>query len=119
MKKSGCAKALCQLILKIGSDILNQSLKILLLYLILINLYCFFLCAYDKEISKKKSKRRVPEKTFLILSMLGGSPLMLSGMFLFRHKTKHKKFIYGIPFILLVQIILILYVLIKERIHFL
>jgi len=44
---------------------------------------------------------------------------MLSGMFLFRHKTKHKKFIYGIPFILLVQIILILYVLIKERIHFL
>jgi uncharacterized membrane protein YsdA (DUF1294 family) len=50
---------------------------------------------------------RISEKTLILLSVLGGSIGMLVGMSAFRHKTKHKKFTIGVPFILLMQICLI------------
>ncbi|NRT33670.1 uncharacterized membrane protein YsdA (DUF1294 family) [Clostridium beijerinckii] len=49
---------------------------------------------------------RIPEKNLIGISILGGSIGMLIGMSSFRHKTKHKKFTIGVPFILLMQIFL-------------
>ena len=50
--------------------------------------------------------QRVPERVFLLLSVLGGAAGVLAGMVSFRHKTKHGKFALGVPAILLAQILL-------------
>ena len=61
-------------------------------------------CFYDKKISKKnRVELRIPEKTLLILSAIGGSVAMFVTMLIIRHKTKHLKFMLGIPAIMVVQ----------------
>ena len=70
--------------------------KILLLYLILINLLGFVLYGVDKAKSKGKS-RRIPERTLLWVARLGGGLGCWLGMMLFRHKTKHTRFMILVP----------------------
>ena len=69
-----------------------------------------FIWAADKLQAKRKEKkdtvRRVPEKTLFLLSALGGSVGALLGMRVFRHKTLHRAFRFGVPLILALQIIL-------------
>lgn len=78
--------------------------KTIIIYLLFVNTFCFVLCLYDKAVSKHKSSVRVPEKAFFTLCFLGACPFMLLGMYLFRHKTRHKSFKIGIPLILIVQL---------------
>ena len=79
-------------------------LKIFLVYIAIISLVSIIVCIYDKKISKKnKVELRVPEKNLLILSALGGSVAMFVTMLLIRHKTKHVKFMLGIPLIIILQ----------------
>ena len=59
-----------------------------------------------KRKMKKESVRRVPEKTLLTLSILGGSVGALIGMRVWHHKTLHKLFRLGIPLILVLQILI-------------
>ncbi len=62
------------------------------------NLVTFLVYAYDKHIARqKKGKRRVPERTLLLLSFLGGCVGALCGMVFCRHKTKHAKFLVLVP----------------------
>jgi len=75
---------------------------VLLAYLAGINLLTFIVYGADKH-RAKKGKWRVPEKTLFLLPLLGGSLGALLGMRVFRHKTKHWYFVWGIPAILLVQ----------------
>ena len=77
-------------------------------YLLAINLVTFFIYAIDKY-KAKKSKWRIPEKTLLLLAAVGGSIGALAGIRLFHHKTLHKKFRYGVPTILIIQIALAIY----------
>ena len=70
--------------------------KLLLLYLILINLLGFVLYGVDKAKSKGKS-RRIPERTLLWVARLGGGLGCWLGMMLFRHKTKHNRFMILVP----------------------
>ena len=79
--------------------------KIILSYLFIINLLGFFIMLIDKQRAIHK-EWRIPEKTLIGISILGGAIGMLLGMSSFRHKTKHKKFTIGVPFILLMQIFL-------------
>ena len=65
----------------------DQSMRILLFYLILINLVTFVIYGADKW-KAKAGKRRVPEKTLLVLTLIGGSVGALFAMLLFRHKTR-------------------------------
>ena len=82
-----------------------MPLKIFIAYLIVISIISIIVCIWDKKISKKnKVELRIPEKVLLILSALGGSVAMLITMLLTRHKTKHVKFMLGIPIIIIVQI---------------
>jgi len=84
-------------------------LKAMLIYFLIINLIGFLIMLIDKQRAIHK-EWRIPEKTLIGVSILGGSIGMLIGMSSFRHKTKHKKFTIGVPFILLMQIcIVILY----------
>lgn len=55
----------------------------------------------------KKPRRRIPEKTLFLIAALGGSLGVLAGMYLFRHKTKHKSFVFGVPLILAAQAALV------------
>ena len=77
-------------------------------YLIVISIISMIICIYDKVISKKNDvKLRIPEKVLLLFSALGGSVAMLITMFVIRHKTKHVKFMLGIPLIIILQIALV------------
>lgn len=82
-------------------------IKFILFYLLIINLTGFIIMFIDKSRSIHK-EWRVPEKNLIGLSVIGGSIGMLLGMYIFRHKTKHKKFTIGIPFILIIQFSLII-----------
>lgn len=78
------------------------------LYLLLVNSAAFVLCLADKRRARQRQRQwRVPEATLLLLSALGGSCGMLLGMLLFRHKTRHLKFMLGVPLMLLVQLALL------------
>ena len=83
---------------------------LLAIWLVLINLVTFFVFGLDKLKAKRKVKkesiRRVPEKTLFLLSAVGGSVGALLGMKVWHHKTLHKSFRYGIPAILILQILL-------------
>ena len=72
------------------------------IYLIGINILTFLIFGADKW-KAKRDKWRIPEDTLIWLAIVGGSVGALLGMYLFRHKTKHRKFQIGIPVILLVQ----------------
>ena len=86
----------------------KQVIYVGLIYIAIISLISIITCIYDKKISKKnKVELRVPEKILLILSALGGSVAMLITMLLIRHKTKHFKFMVGIPVIIILQVALI------------
>lgn len=79
---------------------------ILTIYLIIINLIAVIITVYDKR-TAIKHKWRVRESTLLIVSALGGSIGMYITMRLIRHKTKHLKFMLGIPLIFILQCALI------------
>lgn len=83
-------------------------MKYILIYLGIINLIGFFAMFLDKQ-KAKRGKWRIPEKTLFLLAVIGGSLGTTLGMHMFRHKTKHWYFKFGMPFILIVQIILMIY----------
>ncbi|WP_426348227.1 DUF1294 domain-containing protein [Alloiococcus sp. CFN-8] len=78
---------------------------ILIIYIAIINLYGILIMYLDKKRSIK-GQWRIPESRFFITALLLGSLGILLGMKLFRHKTKHWYFKYGIPAIMVVQITL-------------
>ena len=82
--------------------------NVLLYYLVVINIVTFLVYGIDKWKAKQGSWR-ISEATLLILAVIGGSIGALLGMKVWRHKTMHKKFKYGLPLILIIQIILIGY----------
>ena len=76
--------------------------------LLAINAVTFIVYGIDKH-KAKKAKWRIPETTLLLQAVLGGSIGAWMGMKVWHHKTMHKKFKYGIPAILLIQIALMAY----------
>jgi uncharacterized membrane protein YsdA (DUF1294 family) len=61
-------------------------------------------------IDKKRArgqKWRISEFKLFLIAFLFGSPGILIGMRNFRHKTKHFKFVYGVPIILIIQLYII------------
>jgi len=75
------------------------------LYLAAISLLAVILTAHDKR-AARQHKWRVRESTLLLIAALGGSVAMLLTMQIIRHKTKHAKFMAGIPVIIILQITL-------------
>lgn len=78
-------------------------LKIIIAYLLLINLAGFILMGLDKR-RAVRHMWRIPERTLFIVALLGGSVGSILGMSAFRHKTKHKRFVFGMPAILILQL---------------
>ena len=84
---------------------------LLIIWMLIINLVTFLIFGVDKWKAKRKVKRedirRIPEKTLFVLAAVGGSAGALLGMRIWHHKTLHKSFRYGIPAILVLQVILL------------
>ncbi len=85
---------------------------VLLVWLAVINLVTFAVYGIDKA-KAKRGAWRVPEKTLFLLPLLGGSLGALLGMKVFRHKTKHWYFVWGIPLILVAQIALAIWLYLR------
>ena len=85
-------------------------MKIILGYLLAVNIATFFLYGIDKY-KAKKGKWRISEATLLLMAVIGGSIGAWAGMRLWHHKTMHKKFKYGIPIIIILQVALAVYLL--------
>lgn len=83
--------------------------KAVAVYLVVINLIAFALMGIDKHKAKKK-QWRIPERTLFLSAVIGGSIGAMYGMHLFRHKTKHKSFLFGMPAILALQLLLVIMV---------
>ena len=79
-------------------------------YVLILNFVTMLVYGIDK-FKAKKGKWRIPESTLLLLAVLGGSIGAWLGMRVWRHKTQHKKFKYGIPVIFILQVALCFYLL--------
>lgn len=81
----------------------SQPLKLLILYLIIVNTVSFVMYGIDKRNASRK-RWRTPEVHLLGIAVAGGSLGAWAGMYTFRHKTRHLKFKYGIPVIGVLQV---------------
>lgn len=85
---------------------------VLLVWLAAVNVVTFAVYGIDKA-KAKRGAWRVPERTLFLLPLLGGSLGALLGMKVFRHKTKHWYFVWGIPLILVAQIALAIWLYLR------
>ena len=85
-------------------------MKEIICSLLAINIASFFLYGIDKY-KAKKGRWRISEATLLTMAAIGGSLGAWAGMRLWHHKTMHKKFKYGIPLIIILQVALAVYLL--------
>lgn len=76
------------------------------------NLLGFLSMGIDKS-KARRGKWRIPEKTLFIFAFMGGSIGSITGMQVFRHKTKHTYFVIGMPAILIIQIIIAFVIIFK------
>lgn len=88
-------------------------MKILFVYLLIINALGFALMLADK-LKAKKNLWRIPEKNLLLVAVLGGSVGSLLGMYTVRHKTQHPKFTLGIPVILAFQLVALIWIFVLK-----
>ena len=83
--------------------ILDNLLVLFIICLFVVNLFGFVQFGVDKA-KAKKGQWRIPEQSLFMTALFGGSLGCILGMYVFRHKTKHNSFKYGMPTILLLQI---------------
>ncbi|MDQ1909265.1 DUF1294 domain-containing protein [Paenibacillus sp. GD4] len=86
-------------------------MKVIALYLLLINLFGLLIMGADKRKAKRKN-RRVPEKRLFFIALAGGAAGVWIGMQLWRHKTKHESFTVGVPFLFILNVLCV-YLLLK------
>ena len=89
------------------------SIQNIIIYFVVINIIGFFIMWLDKQ-KAKKGAWRIPEKTLFIITALGGGIGTIAGMYTFRHKTQKLGFVIGFPFITILEIITIIYFIIRK-----
>ena len=83
-----------------------ETVQYIVLYLLVVNLVGFAAMGIDK-FKAKNHAWRIPEATLFFIAIIGGSIGSIAGMRVFHHKTKHKSFVFGMPAILFLQILLV------------
>lgn len=78
-------------------------MKYFVIYLVIVNIVGLAIMGIDKQKAKRHSWR-ISEKTLFVIALVGGSIGVKGGMQLFRHKTHHKQFVYGVPAIIILQL---------------
>lgn len=92
------------------SFILGSKFLTLFLFFLFLTWLGYYIMKVDKSYAQN-DKRRVPENTLLLISIVGGSLGMHIGMYKFKHKTLHKKFTIGVPLIMLIQLAYVVYII--------
>lgn len=87
-----------------------NPITFLIIYFVIINIVGFAVMGIDKRKAVKRSFR-IPEATLFIVALIGGSIGSILGMQVFRHKTRHWYFVFGMPAILIIQIALLILLL--------
>lgn len=87
-------------------------MKHFILYIIIINVVTFCLYGADKRRAKRKMWR-IPEAVLLLFAIIGGSIGAGMAMHFYRHKTKHKKFAFGVPIIFILQVAVAVFLYVK------
>lgn len=101
-----------------GKFLLKMNvITLIIIYLAVVNFISFTVMGIDKLKARKRAWR-IPEATLFVLAIIGGSAGSIIGMHLFRHKTRHWYFLYGMPAILAVQILIVV-ALLSSPIEFL
>ena len=90
---------------------MSTEILVLAIWLSVVSAVSLIATVYDKWASRRSRKNRVPEKWLFLLAAAGGSAVMYLTMLIVRHKTKHKRFMLGIPVLILLQYGLALYFL--------
>lgn len=85
-----------------------EVLQVLFFYILVINAASFLAMGIDKKRSRRRHKWRISEAAFFVLALFGGSVGCICGMYLFHHKTLKPAFQYGMPAILILQVVLTL-----------
>lgn len=92
------------------SFVLGSEFLTVAVFFIFITWLGYYIMKVDKRYAKE-DKRRIPENTLLLISLVGGSLGMYIGMYKFKHKTLHKKFTIGVPLIMLIQVAYVVYLI--------
>ena len=87
-----------------------DPITFLVIYFVIINIVGFAVMGIDKRKAVKRTFR-IPEATLFIIALIGGSIGSILGMQVFRHKTRHWYFVFGMPAILVLQIALLILLL--------
>ena len=87
----------------------KEILPLIVLWFAAVSCLAVLLTVHDKR-AARRGAWRVPEQTLLLVCALGGSAAMLAAMRVIRHKTKHAKFMVGIPVMIAVQVVVSLVV---------
>ena len=82
-------------------------MEYILIYFVAISLITIIVTFYDKKAAKKWPKYRITEKALFLLAILGGSLAEYLTMLKIRHKTKHKRFMIGLPIIVVSQVVIL------------
>lgn len=90
--------------------LVTQLKEFLVLIIILLNTIAYILFYVDKQRAKRNHYRLSEKKLFLASFALGGVGAWIA-MWQFRHKTKHKSFVYGIPIAAFMTLVIILFIL--------
>ena len=80
----------------------------MLLYIVAINIVGLILMKWDKYLARKQ-RWRIPERRIWLIALIGGAFGTTMGMYLFRHKTKHVKFVLLLPVLTIIQVIGLIY----------
>ena len=83
--------------------------NILIIYLVIINLAAFFIFGINKR-RAIKNRWRIAESTLFLLALIGGSVGAEAGMYVFHHKTRHLRFVIGIPLIFILQVLIVFFI---------
>lgn len=89
-----------------------ELLTYVCIYLVAVNLSAVVICCYDKT-QARISGKRISEYNLFVLSIIGGAPAMYLTMQLIKHKTRKKRFMIGIPVIIVIQLALFVFFLLR------
>ena len=95
----------------LASAIFSNSVITIILFLIFINLLAVLLMKKDKQYAETPDARRIRESTLLLVAIVGGGVGEYYAMYKYKHKTLHKKFLYGVPIAILVHTSMLAYLL--------